>query len=175
MKRQKLVKMASAVVLTLGVIALTGRLSTPLSVQAQEAQDNHQGNHKDDGEASLVRIGFEIAARPAELGGERPLEGGLRQLSGERGWRLQRLPHRGRAPKLQLRCRRKPLFWPADKNRRDHLPGRRYGLRSRRPASTRGISATSLLASLGTIRWARYHYAQPDTEQNGTSGRWPHA
>jgi hypothetical protein len=55
MKTQKLVKMASAAVLTLGVIALTGRLSTPPSVQAQ---DNHHGNHKDDDEVSLVRIGF---------------------------------------------------------------------------------------------------------------------
>src|ERR1700730_2131262 len=77
MKRQKLVKMASAVVLTLGVIALTGRLSTPLSVQAQEAQDNHQGNHKDDGEASLVRIGFEIAPVPLNLGGKDPWKVGL--------------------------------------------------------------------------------------------------
>ena len=74
MKTQKLVKMASAAVLTLGVIALTGRFSTPPSVQAQ---DNHQGNHNDDGEASLVRIGFEIAPVPLNLVGKDPWKVGL--------------------------------------------------------------------------------------------------
>ncbi len=172
MKTQQLVKMASAAVLTLGLIALTGRFSTPLSAQAQ---NNHHGNHKDDGEASLVRIGFEITPVPLNLEGKDPWKVGLGSYSGERCWRLQRLPHRRRPPKLQLRCGRKPLFWPADKNRPDHLPGRRHRLRSSRPVGTRGISAASLLAILGTVRWARYHYAQPDTGQNGTSGRWPHA
>lgn len=74
MKTQRLVKMASAVVLTLAVIALTGRLGTPPSVQAQ---NNHQGNHKDDDEASLVRIGFEIAPVPLNLVGKDPWKVGL--------------------------------------------------------------------------------------------------
>jgi len=74
MKTQKLVKMASTAVLTLGVIALTGRLSTPPSVQAQ---DNHQGNHKDDDEESLVRIGFEISPVPLNLEGKDPWKVGL--------------------------------------------------------------------------------------------------
>src|SRR5580692_5127137 len=69
MKTQKVVKMAAAALLTLGMLALTGRFSTPPSVQAQ---DNHQGNHKGDGEASLVRIGFEIAPVPLNLAGKDP-------------------------------------------------------------------------------------------------------
>ncbi|MFZ1142968.1 MAG: hypothetical protein WAN76_27630, partial [Candidatus Sulfotelmatobacter sp.] len=73
MKTQKLVKIASAAVLTLGVIALTGRLGTPPSVQAH---DNNR-NHKDDGEASLVRIGFEIAPVPLNLEGKDSWKVGL--------------------------------------------------------------------------------------------------
>jgi hypothetical protein len=74
MKTQRLVKMAAAAVLTLGVITLAGRLGTPLSVQAQ---NNHQGNHGDDREASLVRIGFEIAPVPLNLMGKDPWKVGL--------------------------------------------------------------------------------------------------
>ena len=64
MKTQKLAKMASAAVLTLGVIALTGRLSTPPSVQAQ---DNHR-----DTEASRIKLGFKIAPVPLNLDGKDP-------------------------------------------------------------------------------------------------------
>ena len=74
MKTQKVVKMAAAALLTLGMIALTGRFSTPPSVQAQ---DNHQSNHKGDREASLVRIGFEIAPVPLNLAGKNPWKVGL--------------------------------------------------------------------------------------------------
>jgi hypothetical protein len=74
MKTQRLVKMAAAAVLTLGVITLAGRLGTPPSVQAQ---NNHQGNHDDDSEASLVRIGFEIAPVPLNLMGKDPWKVGL--------------------------------------------------------------------------------------------------
>ena len=42
MKTQKLVKRRRAAVLTLGVIALTGRLSTPPSVQAQDNRDDDE-------------------------------------------------------------------------------------------------------------------------------------
>src|SRR5271168_2585682 len=73
MKPQRLVKMASAAVLTLGVIALGGRLSTPPGVQAQ---DNHHGDHNGD-EASLVRIGFEITPVPLNLVGKDPWKVGL--------------------------------------------------------------------------------------------------
>src|SRR5271166_5508290 len=72
MKPQKLAKLASAAVLTLGVIALTGRFSTPPSAQAQA---NHQRNHNDD--ASLVRIGFEISPVPLNLVGKDPWKVGL--------------------------------------------------------------------------------------------------
>src|ERR1700722_4087230 len=74
MKTQKRVKMASAAVLTLGVIALTGRFSTPPGAQAQA---NHHSHHKDDDEASLVRIGFEIAPVPLNLVGKDPWKVGL--------------------------------------------------------------------------------------------------
>src|SRR5580704_18458491 len=67
MKTQKVVKMAAAALLTLGMIALTGRFSTPPS---EQAQDNHQGKHKGDSESSLVRIGFEIAPVPLNLAGK---------------------------------------------------------------------------------------------------------
>jgi len=74
MKTRRLLKMASAAVLMLGMLAITGRFSTPPSLQAQ---DNHQGNRKDDGEASLVRIGFEIAPVPLNLAGKDPWKVGL--------------------------------------------------------------------------------------------------
>jgi hypothetical protein len=64
MKTQKLLKLASAAVLTLGLIALSGRLSTPASVQAQ---DNHH-----DTEASRIKLGFKIAPVPLNLDGKDP-------------------------------------------------------------------------------------------------------
>jgi len=64
MKTRKLVKMASAAVLTLGVIALAGRLSTPPRV---EAQDNHHNT-----EAWRIKKGFEIAPVPLNLEGKDP-------------------------------------------------------------------------------------------------------
>jgi hypothetical protein len=69
MKTQKLVT-AKGVPLMLRVIALSGRLSTPPRLQAQ---DNHHGNE----EASLVRIGFEIAPVPLNLQGKDPWKVGL--------------------------------------------------------------------------------------------------
>ena len=70
MKTQQLLKMESVAVLTLGVIALGGQLSTPPNLQAQ---DNHHNND----EASLVRIGFEIAPVPLNLEGKPPSKVGL--------------------------------------------------------------------------------------------------
>ncbi|MGO9824305.1 MAG: hypothetical protein ACLPMG_03425 [Terriglobales bacterium] len=66
MKTQQLVKMAAGAVLTLGVIALTGRLSTPPSVQAQDNRHDHNT------EASRIKLGFEIAPVPLNLEGKDP-------------------------------------------------------------------------------------------------------
>jgi hypothetical protein len=73
MKTKRLVKIAAGTVVTLSVIALGGRLSTPPSV---EAQDNFH-NHGADDEASLVRIGFEISPVPLNLEGRDPWKVGL--------------------------------------------------------------------------------------------------
>ena len=73
MKRQRLAKIAAGTILTLGMIALGGRLSTPPSVRAQ---NNQPGNPSDD-EASLVRIGFEIAPVPLNLEGKDTWKVGL--------------------------------------------------------------------------------------------------
>lgn len=64
MKAQKLIKVASAAVLTLGVIALAGRLSTPPRVQAQ--------NNYPSTEASRIKLGFKIAPVPLNLEGKDP-------------------------------------------------------------------------------------------------------
>lgn len=61
MRTQKLVKLASEAVLTLGLIALTGRLSIPPSVQAQDRGNNEEGQ--------LIRIGYAIAPVPLNLEG----------------------------------------------------------------------------------------------------------
>jgi len=66
MKTRQLVRMAMGGLLTLGVIALGGRFSTPPAAQAQDTRNNHHG----DDEASLVRIGFEIAPVPLNLRGK---------------------------------------------------------------------------------------------------------
>jgi len=66
MKRQKFVKIASVAVLTLGAIVLTGRLSTPPSVQAQD------NRHNLGIEASRIKLGFEIAPVPLNLAGKDP-------------------------------------------------------------------------------------------------------
>jgi hypothetical protein len=62
MKTQQLVKMAVGAVLTLGVIALVGPLSTSPTVRAQD-----NGNS---GEEQLVRIGYAIAPVPLNLEGK---------------------------------------------------------------------------------------------------------
>ena len=62
METQQLVKMAVGAVLTLGVIALVGPLSTPRTVQAQD-----NGNSD---EEQLVRIGYAIAPVPLNLEGK---------------------------------------------------------------------------------------------------------
>ena len=72
MKTRQLVRIATGTLLTLGVIALGARWSSPLSVQAQ---DNHSNN--DDNESSLVRIGFEIAPVPLNLTGRDPWKVGF--------------------------------------------------------------------------------------------------
>jgi len=62
MKTQQLVKMAAAAVLTLGVIALVGPLSTSPTVRAQD-----NGNSD---EEQLVRIGYAITPVPLNLEGK---------------------------------------------------------------------------------------------------------
>jgi hypothetical protein len=62
MKTQQLVKMAVGAVLTFGVIALVGPLSTPPTAQAQD-----NGNSD---EEQLVRIGYAIAPVPLNLEGK---------------------------------------------------------------------------------------------------------
>jgi hypothetical protein len=62
MKTQQLVKMAAGAVLTLGVVALAGPLSTSPTVQAQ---DNGSSD-----EEQLVRIGYAIAPVPLNLEGK---------------------------------------------------------------------------------------------------------
>src|SRR5580700_7681114 len=62
MKTQQLVKMAVGAVLTLGVAALVGQLSTSPTVRAQ---DNGNSN-----EEQLVHIGFAIAPVPLNLEGK---------------------------------------------------------------------------------------------------------
>jgi hypothetical protein len=64
LKTQKIVKIASAALLTLGVIALGGRLSTPPRVQAQDNEDNT--------DPLRIKIGFEIAPVPLNLEGKDP-------------------------------------------------------------------------------------------------------
>jgi len=73
MKSRQLAKLAAGAALTLGVIALTARLSAPPSLQAQ---DNQHRNRQDD-EASFVGIGFEIAPVPLNLAGRDPRKVGL--------------------------------------------------------------------------------------------------
>jgi hypothetical protein len=55
MKTQKLLKMVWAAILTLAVLALTGRLGTPASVQAQN------NRHDRNSDAYRIERGFEIA------------------------------------------------------------------------------------------------------------------
>ena len=62
MKAQQLVKIATAAVLTLGGIAMVGRLTTSPTVQAQ---DNGTSD-----EAQLIRIGYAIAPVPLNLAGK---------------------------------------------------------------------------------------------------------
>jgi hypothetical protein len=62
MKTQQLVKMAVGAVLTLGVIALAGPLSTSPTVQAQDNGNSDQ--------EQLVRIGYAIAPVPLNLEGK---------------------------------------------------------------------------------------------------------
>ena len=62
MKTQQLVKMAVGAVLTLGVVALVGALSTSPTVRAQD-----NGNSEGD---QLVRIGYAIAPVPLNLEGK---------------------------------------------------------------------------------------------------------
>lgn len=64
MGRQRLVKMTSAAVLMLGAIALTGRLSTPPNLQAQD------NNYNTD--AWRIKEGFRIAPVPLNLDGKDP-------------------------------------------------------------------------------------------------------
>lgn len=64
MKTRQVIKIVAGAVLTLGVIALAGRLSTPQSVQAQ---DDHQNT-----EAWRIRQGFKIAPVPLNLDGKDP-------------------------------------------------------------------------------------------------------
>lgn len=64
MKTQQLVKMVAGAVLTLGMIALAGRLLTPTSVKAQDNQNNT--------EASRIELGFKIAPVPLNLQGKDP-------------------------------------------------------------------------------------------------------
>lgn len=61
MKIQKLVKMTSPAVLTVGVIALAGLLGSSPSVQAQDSHDT---------EASRIKTGFAIAPVPLNLDGK---------------------------------------------------------------------------------------------------------
>ena len=62
MKTQQLFKMATGAVLALGVIAVTGLLSTSPTVQAQSNENN--------GEEQLVHIGYAIAPVPLNLEGK---------------------------------------------------------------------------------------------------------
>lgn len=64
MKTQQFVKIAAGAVLTLGVMALAGRLSTPPSAQAQDDHDNT--------EAWRIKQGFKIAPVPLNLDGKDP-------------------------------------------------------------------------------------------------------
>lgn len=66
MKTQQLVKMAAGAVLTLGVIALAGLLSSSPSVQAQDDRHNHNTD------AARVKLGLEIAPVPLNLAGKDP-------------------------------------------------------------------------------------------------------
>ena len=66
MKTQQLVKMAAGALLTLGVIALAGLLSSSPSVQAQDDW------HKHNIETSRIKLGFEIAPVPLNLEGKDP-------------------------------------------------------------------------------------------------------
>jgi hypothetical protein len=70
MSIQRFVTIAAGAVLTLGVIALGGRLSPPPSVHAQD-------NFHDHDEGSLARIGLEIAPVPLNLEGKDPHTVGL--------------------------------------------------------------------------------------------------
>jgi hypothetical protein len=70
MKTQQLFRIAAGAVLALGVIALGARLTTPPSVQAQN-------NHHSNDDATLARIGLEIAPVPLNLEGKDPFKVGL--------------------------------------------------------------------------------------------------
>ena len=69
MQTQKLVKTASAALLSLGVITLTGLLSTPPGVHAQ---DNRHDNKDKNNDAYRIKKGFEIAPVPLNLEGKDP-------------------------------------------------------------------------------------------------------
>ena len=69
MQTQKLVKTASAALLSLGVITLTGLLSTPPGVHAQ---DNRHDNKDKNNDAYRIKKGFEIATVPLNLEGKDP-------------------------------------------------------------------------------------------------------
>ena len=62
MKSQQLVKIAAGAVFSMGVITLTGMLSSSPRAQAQDYREND--------EASLVHIGFQIAPVPLNLEGK---------------------------------------------------------------------------------------------------------
>lgn len=64
MKTQQVVRIAAGTVLTLGVIALAGRLSPPPSVQAQDSDHST--------EAWRIKQGFKIAPVPLNLDGKNP-------------------------------------------------------------------------------------------------------
>ena len=72
MKTQLLVKMAAGAVLSLGVIALVGPLSTSPTAQAQDNGNND--------EEQLVHIGYAISPVPLNLEGKNPE--GQRRLVG---------------------------------------------------------------------------------------------
>ena len=174
MRTQQLVRIATGALLTLGVIALGGRWSSRLSVQAQ---DNHSNN--DDNEASLVRIGFEIAPVPLNLTGRDPWKVGFGSFLVNAVGDCNGCHTGGGPPNFNYAAGGNPYFGqPTKTDPTTYLEGGTDFGPAVPPVPdvyTRDISATRLLVILRTIRWTRYHYAQPDAGQNGTSGRGPHA
>jgi hypothetical protein len=122
--KTQLVKMVAGAALTLGLIALAGRLSAPPRLQAQDNGNND--------EEQLVRIGYAIAPVPLNLEGKNPEQGrlvGLGSFIVNAQADCNGCHTAGGPPNFNYGNNGNPyLLNPAtkDKNRPDHLPGRRH-------------------------------------------------